>query len=513
MRRTFQHWHVLRERLISIDPENSAKAPDSLTVAALIYVALPNFIFVGGWLRAPVAIFAVALLLFSLWQFYRRIDMQWKNTYTPSALALIITTAFSLCSLSGAGHFFYANPDWYIRDAVAADLTLSNWPPYYSMPDGFHHVLRSAIGFFLPAASIAKIAGLGTLSTSLYLWLSIGVSLFLLLLPLPKQFGPKLALALLLVIFFGGMDFLGLVLVKGDLPVFPFPLTWWVPFNFPPWAGQMFWSPNHGVPILIATALFYRHWGHQAFPSLALILLPMLLVWTPFAVPAILPFVVLALIRWKYQGGRIKDCQITVAQVITAALLSYLMLRFMTLGLATVSASSGPTVKLVSQPDRFILKYLVFILMEYLILALLMLRGLRHSYGLFGLSLCILAVIPLYQLGPSNDAMLRLSIPPMTVLMVLCLQLMQAPSWRIQRSVGYLRKGTICTILLIGSLTTGVEMWRVIAFRPRPPNYGMSLVQASGFEPPHYVARLNRYDLILLLRPPSQVPVSPDQRH
>ncbi len=492
----------VQSRLLSIDEAHSRAAPDALTAAALLYIALPNLIFLGGWLRPVAAVPLLALTLIALGQLLRRRDMFWRIPQQPGAATLIIVFAFAWASLGGAGHFFQTNPDWITRDKVLGDLTFSAWPPAYSFVDGQANILRSAFGFFLPAATIGKFLGIGSVDIALYVYAALGCSLFLLLLPLPRQTGAALAGLLLLTVFFSGMDYLGIVLITGTTPLFPLRLEWWVPFSYPSLTGQMHWAPNHALPIWLVAALFYRHWGSRAWPALFMVLLPLTVVWTPFAAIGILPFLCLASWRWFASGKRFADSGITLAQLAAAAVLSWLMLRTMTL---TIDAIQGAaTVDVAPNPDRFFEKYLLFILMEYAILALLLAKGLAHSHGLFWLSCLILTVLPLYQYGPSNDTLLRLSTPCLIVLLLIALG--QIQGWLARREFPA-RAWAIGLVLLIGACTPFNEMWRAAVFPRTLPNYGWSLKeQHENTEAPHYVGRLNRPDLIAVFRAPTLVP-------
>ncbi|HEY6896840.1 MAG TPA: hypothetical protein VI279_06230 [Rhodocyclaceae bacterium] len=499
-----QAWRAFRDRLISIDPENSLKAPDLLTVAALLYIALPNLIFLGGWLRLPFAIIAIALVAASIGQFLRRPDLQWRQPYSHPALLLIVVTAFAWSSLGGAGHFFFTNPDWIVRDTVLGDLSLTPWPPAYGAVDGVHHILRSAFGYFFPVAVLGKLWGLGSVDIALYIWTALGAALFLLLLPLPQRAGTRMGLMLLVAIMFSGMDYLGIVLLTGMTPIFPLRLEWWVPFSYSSLTGQLYWAPNHALPLWLVTTLFYRHWGHRSFPALTVILLPLLVIWTPFAVAGILPFIVIAVLRWFYQGRTVKEWSLTVTQCLTAVLLTYLTVRLLTLGVDAIAGA--PTIEAAPNKDRFVLKYLLFALMEFATLALLLARELRHSQGLFWLSFGLLAALPLYQYGPSNDTMLRLSTPCLVVLLILTLD--KISNWA---TIPTLRKipgnaWAIGLVLLIGANTPFNEMWRAATFHRRPPNYGVSLVDHERGEPPHYVGKLDKPDMLMLLRAPAPVP-------
>lgn len=500
--------HPALRRLLSVDPAQSCRPPDLLTVAALLYLALPNLLFLAGWLKPLTAIAFLAMIAIALLQFMRRDDIRWALPLSLITTLSIIAFAFAWASLGGAGHFFQTNPDWVIRDKVLGDLTFTPWPPAYSIVDGVPHVLRSALGFFLPAAAVGKLTGIGSVDIALYLQTAIGCSLFLLLLPLPEKPRLQLPLLLLVTVFFSGMDYLGIVLISGTTPLFPLRLEWWVPFSYTSLTGQMHWAPNHALPFWLVSVLFYRHWGHAAWPALFMILLPLTVIWTPFAAVAILPFIGLATLRWFLQGNSFADSRITFWQLTSALLMTWLTLRLMTLDIAAIPGA--PTAQVAPNPKRFEEKYLLFILMEFAILALLVARKLRHSFGLFWFSCAILCLLPLYQFGPSNDSMLRLSVPCLIFLLLALLD--QIGDWVSLRRAPP-QAWAIGVVLLIGACTPFNEMWRAFIFKRTLPNYRISLVEQHwNTEPPHYVGRLDRPDLTAVLRAPSLVPNAEERK-
>lgn len=492
-------------KLFSADPDNSCLPPDVLTLAALGYLALPNLMFFAGWFRLPFALLGTALVMLALWQFGRRRDVSWSLPHTLPALLLIALVASLWTACGGAGHFMYANADWHVRDTVLGDLVFSDWPPYYSERDGAFHILRSAIGYFLPVAMAGKWLGIGSVDILLYVWTALGTLLFLLLLPLPRRFGWMFLLLLLVPIFFSGMDFLGIVLVTGDLPMFPLRLEWWLPFSYSSLTGQLYWAPNHALALWLATVLFFRHWGHPALASLMIVLVPLLVVWTPFAVAGLLPFLGLALLRRMLAGLPSVNPGLTWLQVAIALCLSWMTIRLMTLGVAAIPGAA--TASYHPADDRFLLKYAVFCLMEFAILAFVLARGLRHSHGLFWLAVAILLALPLYQYGPSNDTMLRLSTPCLLILMMICLDQIRSCAESSLHDIKRSALPVLGLVLLIGAHTPFNEIWRALTFRRTPPNYGMTLVDTQhGSEVPHYVGRLDRPDLIAMLRAPGRVP-------
>jgi hypothetical protein len=100
---------ALLASLLSHDRVNSVRPPDSLTIAALAYLALPNFIFFIGWLRWPFALIFSLLLAYS---FRTAIDWQqvvWQLPYRKSVCLTIVTAALVWCAFGGAGHFVAAS--------------------------------------------------------------------------------------------------------------------------------------------------------------------------------------------------------------------------------------------------------------------------------------------------------------------------------------------------------------------------------------------------------------------
>lgn len=183
---------TLLSRLLSHDRANSVRPLDSLSIAVLAYLALPNFIFFIGWLRWPFALFFSLLLACSFGTAIDWRQVVWRWPCRMSAGLTLVTAALVWCAFGGAGHFVAAPIDWQARDAVLGDLVYGDWPVSYAFREGAHYILRSAIGYFLPAALLAKALGIQVVDLALYLWTALGTALFLLSLPLPQRLGLRL---------------------------------------------------------------------------------------------------------------------------------------------------------------------------------------------------------------------------------------------------------------------------------------------------------------------------------
>lgn len=488
----------LTVRLSSYDGAHSARAIDAASILTLAYLALPNFIFFLGWLRWPFALLMSSALL---WSIFKAIDWRlvtWRLPCDRWVLLAAVTTAFVWCAFGGAGHFGAANIDWEVRDAVLGDLAYGDWPVSYREQDGVHYILRSAIGYFLPAAVVAKAVGIHWADVALYLWTVIGTALFLLVLPLPTRYSRRFPQLLLLVVMFSGMDLLGVLSHQGQWPEFPGRIEWWVPFSYSSLSGQLFWAPNHALPIWLASALFYRHWRHPAFLPFVCVLASLLPIWTPFALPGLAPFFLLAALWWRRSAWSGLPSAVWINTLVLIALVG----RFLTLDIDTIAiATSVPKLGHEASP---VLNYLSFSLFEFAALAVVVGARLKHSHGILCTAVAVLALLPLLAFGPSNDLLLRASIPALILLMILTLGVFQSEAGPTQvEETPWL----IVIFLLIGALTPFYEAGRAATLKRWLPNYQRTLVdQQGGHMPAHYVGRLDRRELRLLLRDPVIVP-------
>ena len=477
---------------------------DGLTALALAYLALPNLIFLFGWFRLPVALLLCAAMIYFVARVFHPWPLVWRSPHARSAVVLLIVTSCAWAAFGGGSHFMYANPDWMIRDAVLGDLINADWPVHYLSADGTQLILRSAIGFFLPSALFGKLFGLAHLDLAVYAWTSFGVLLFLLLLPLPRRLGWRLAIALLLVVLFGGMDFLGMVITTGALPIFPLRLEWWVPLSYSSLSGQLLWAPNHCLPIWIVTLLYFRHRnGSELFP-VATAALPLTLIWTPFAAIGLMPFAAIATVkylrRFPWQGGPWNSFFAVAAFSLPIGL--FLLIDTEHIASAVVTAAAQPMGSVAWQPLS-LKAYLLFVSCEFLFLALLLAPHVKHARTEFWVAVLVLLALPLIRFGPSNDFGLRLSAPALLILLAVSLRTLLDQDRLSSLSSLWLA----CLFLAIGAHTAVNELWRAATFHRSPPDYQQTLAERQGGQPAtHYVGSLESSPIRPFLRPLSDRP-------
>lgn len=472
---------------------------DVVLVLALTYLALPNLIFVFGWFLPPVAIVLCAAMLHFLFKTVGAKPIAWKVGYSRQAVLLILATSLAWAAFGGGSHFVYANADWVVRDAVLGDLVFANWPVNYVTAEGVNLILRSAIGYFLPPALFGKLFGVAHLDLAIYLWTATGVMFFLLLLPLPGQAGWRLASGLLLVVFFSGMDFVGQTISTESLPEFPQRLEWWVPLSYPSLTGQLLWAPNHCLPIWISAALILRHWNTRELPGLCAAILPLTLIWTPFAAIGLAPFALLGTIASVRKSGW---RGMPWSSLASAAIFCVPIGLFLLLDLGGIDSrvASTPTSGPVNYPLQGATPraYFLFVTCEFLFLALVLAPHVRQLRGAFAVAVVLLLALPMIRFGPSNDVLLRLCAPPLVVLLVVCLQTLLAHT----RSVSGSSLWIAWLFLLIGAHTAFNELWRAATYPRLPADYDKTLADRQAGRPaPHYVGRIGSSPLRKLLAP------------
>jgi hypothetical protein len=486
---------------------NSRQGIDGLTILALLYLAIPNLIFIFGWFLPPAALVLCAAVAYLLHSARGPGPIAWTLDRSPGAAAILLAVGFGWAAFGGGSHFMYANHDWVIRDAVHGDLVNSDWPVAYKASDGTITVLRSAIGYFLPPALFGKLFGTEYLDIAVYLWTVGGVLIFLALLPLPRRAGWPLLLGIVVTVFFSGMDYLGLLIATQTTPIFPLRLEWWVPLSYPSLTGQLLWAPNHCLPIWIGTLLLLRHRHKDELIPLACALLPLTLIWTPFAALGLVPFVLLGSwkplcrLRWKSVPWRL---------VIGAAIFSFPVILFLLLDAGSMTGISSST-QMQAAAGRnsanqvvSLHSYLLFVTCEFVLLALALIPHVHRERYLFALALLILLALPLIRFGPSNDAMLRLGTPSLIVLLVLCLEVLL----RQERTSHPVSLWLIWLFLAIGAHTAFNELWRSASFQRWKADYRQTLPNRHGGGiPPHYGGKLGASLIAPWLKPISPTPM------
>ena len=263
---------------------------------------LPFVIFCLGWLNLVAGI---GFTLLSSWGAYLLLK---TDSAEKSAVKLAQRTLFVVIIilgvwvlLSGIGGYAFQNIDHHWRNAMFRDLIERAWPVIYTpaeiaTPEVNPQMLVYYLGFWLPAALGGKLLGWEVANALLFGWTWLGVALVGILLIL--QLKSKSIWPIWLLIFFSGMDILGVLIRQRIAPLPNFSNLWppmqhlenWAyPIQFSANTTQLFWIFNQAIPCWLAILLILRERRGMVLIWAATMFL------SPLAALGMVPYLILAI--------------------------------------------------------------------------------------------------------------------------------------------------------------------------------------------------------------------------
>lgn len=259
-----------------------------LLACALLYLLLPNILFLAGWVQTWIAIplsLLLAWMCFSLWKNAPQRKRQ-HTTISGWCIILLIPALMTWCI--GFDGSFPQTLDFVVRNAVYASLVKDSWPLHSSQ--GEYFVYYHA--FWLPPAALVKLTGLPAVPV-LMAWVYSGLVLFTAL--LYRRLRGWTAVFLLMLVMVGNAHELVLhhdVLLK----FIPLPIPETDFFSRLELANQMVWNTgwvqilytyNHAIAVFIFLALYLsRLLNHEGL----LLASPLMVVTSPIGAVAVAPF-------------------------------------------------------------------------------------------------------------------------------------------------------------------------------------------------------------------------------
>ncbi|HEY6837591.1 MAG TPA: hypothetical protein VI389_02490 [Geobacteraceae bacterium] len=466
----------------------------------ILYLALPVAAFYLGWLKPVLGVGCTALLALVLLPGIGKKHPSESGRLPLPTVVAVILVATCWSSLGGAGHLFYANSDWPVRDAVLRDLVAFPWPVDYATTfynADYSLLLRAPLGYFLFPALAAKIVGLRYADYLLLGWTIAGTSLLFLHLAASCRKNSRLFLTILVFIFFSGMDVIG-TLINHD-PLSPTAhLEWWGKyFQYSSMTTVLFWVPNHGLPGWLAASLIVRNWRNPRFLPAAFIVTTLVPLWSPLsAVGVLLLFAATSFHHLRNSGWRF----LLVPDTFIAAIIALPIARYLTLGAATIE--SGWVMSAVSSPAVFFSAYTLFVSLELAVGAVALAGEIRYKTGyawLTASALLFLLLLPFYYYGPGNDLAMRVSIP---LLAVLALRTAAILGTCLEERAYVLCAFSIA-LLAIGAVTPACEIARSLLSPRWQPDPATNLVDVTQANAPHYYVKLPAGEIPWVLRKPS----------
>ncbi len=376
---------------------------------AWAYLLLPAVFFALGWLRPTIGLSLTLLLLGSMVALWRDAPKSGLETNLGDAVAGILLLGLWVL-LSGIGGYAFQNWDHHWRNAIFHDLIHYSWPVNYNPAKSGAQMLVYYIGYWLPAAWVGKLVGWKAANAALFFWTWLGVFLIGTLLSLRWR-RPLWKIALY-VIFFSGMDALGVLLISKEA----YPSLWPPIQHLEIWAGDLqyssfttalFWVFNQAVPAWLCLTLLLTH----AETTHLFLLWALTLFFAPFPAIGLLPFLPLEIWEQVRRDGRFLPRRLF--SFTTLPNLSGIGLAFVALLYFSANTAAQNRVVQVIPP---------LILLPFFFLeggAMWMILGWSHRHDprwyLMGL---LLLIFPFFQVGNGRDFVMRASIPALFYLML-----------------------------------------------------------------------------------------------
>lgn len=428
-------------------------------IMAYIYLLTPFLIFAAGWMKFYIAVPVILIVLFTLFKMCRKPEivskLQW-NISDIKKLAIVVGIVFFWVGISGVGGFSYQSDDHTWRNAIFETLVYEKWP-VVTVEDiggipterGFSYYM----GFWLPAAMIGKLFGIGAGYFAQVIWAVMGIVLFYCGLCILRQ---KISVwPLFIFIFFSGMDILGYYVTGIDLGTIAQSdhLEWWTKFQFSSITTQLFWVFNQCIPAWLVTMLLLLQKSNRYVA--VLLAAAMLNCTLPFV--GLIPFVVYWIFSRKYDNNTAKwktfmKDTFTIENILGGGTIGVLSFLFL------MKPGSGSNITLLDFSNGGWLVYTVFLALEIGGLCIAIYRY-HTKNAMFFISIVWLAICPLLNIYGEVNFCMRASIPALLILFLCTLRALEE-SFRLKQ---YLQLAVISVIIGIGTVTPLHEMVRSIS--------------------------------------------------
>lgn len=468
---------------------DATPAPDRplqiLEGISLAYLVLPFAIFLLGWLRPVLALPSFLLLAAAAYYAYRDTARAPAPALDRSAwpipgqrLAAMAAVVFAVVATTGIGGFAFQFFDYAFYDAVLKDFMTYSWPIAYEEagPDNepMHLVMYPA--YWLPSAMVGHLAGWEAAYYSHYLWAGSGMLLILLWFLRIAQTSSMHAV--LLVLFFGGLDLVGRLLTEspGEAQVSLFGYLagefWWshgrgwldhwsssyalLDPEMAPKAGGVFFrffspisflvdGPYHLFPAMIGFMMLLHDWWRRNSLGRSLLIWACLPICSVFVSAGSVPFLGLAILERRGRHlGTFANC----------AALPFIALMFFFY--ASVVGVEGARVSgwiwefhRLSDTWRFLLLHY---LVEFGLLAMLVPTIVRAGYfpgrlWWFG-ALTMFLLAPFYRMGEYNDFATKVILPAQFVFLLYLAMAIH----RAEGPTQHLKRKLLIVLLCVGAI-------------------------------------------------------------
>ena len=409
---------------------------NKLRLCAVLYAVLPIIIFFFGWISIGWAVLFSFLLLMAVFFLIKK-GSSADGEYADIKISLkniIIIAVISIvwCFLAGQGDFMHQSSDHIIRDAIFRDLIKMPWPVIYNKEQLLsyyiaHWMPSALIGKFILAATGSSFAAYLAGNIALLIWSSLGIFITLMLISLITANGKKVypVAAVLIFIFFSGLDIIGTLTSGGNVSDH---LEWWYPHaQFSSITTCLFWVYNQSIVSLLMTLCIVNEKKPANFALLGMLIFP----YGPFPfLGALIICITKAAFIFveSFKNSCLKETLIkhtlTLRNILSVAAIAPVYLAYYSANAIISNNAYYNNVKVntgfrfhdnaAGNLIDFFADIAVFLLFEagcFVLLILIHDKIKKRKNIVFIVSSVVLVFIPVFQVGKANDFGMRVSIP------------------------------------------------------------------------------------------------------
>lgn len=451
----------------------------AVSLASLVYVALPVGVFLAGTLRPAWALLLITTLLVGLATWGRRLSTagetagQARRPPSAQALASAALVVAGVVALNGPGGFGVQTWDWVKHNAILNDLIVQPWPVAYAT-GGDHVALTYYVAYYLPAALAGKVTGWLAANVTLFAWTTVGAVLAMLWLVVLSRAPVWWCLAIF--VLFSGLDLVGAATWSTRWRDYAwlndFDVEWWAGhWTYPSNLTLLAYAPHQAIGAWLLTGLMLDGLCRQPGRSPHMLGTALGLLWSPFATIGLVGLAALDWATgWRQRGGLrglARDPAELAGALTAVALVVYFLSRYWPVALPEQyyptpnRLAIGALAFLPARMSwhRFAGDYTIFVSLEFLLLATLLAashRGRGSDLRLLGVATITLLALPFVKYGYFNDLVMRTSIPALFVLQVLTARAADVVPRRSRLT------GALVVVLLVGAAYP-VNMLRLVA--------------------------------------------------
>ncbi len=504
--------------------KSPAEEHQFLGALTTLYLILPVIGFAFGWLRFPLAVITILLLIVYLLFILRDLNNAVKAFRLPEgkvfglglssqsyfwiAVAFLIILVWLLSS--GAGGAGFQNTDYDAANALLKDLIIKSWP-LTALVDSASRKIVYYVGYYLPSAVVGKIFGWVAANIFIFFWTLIGVLLAFAWFIRTSAIrlgvkGVKLVGLAFVFCLAGGLDFFGAFVFKGNAFTLTEHIEFWPEiFQYSSQTTLLYWVPQHTIAAWLLTGMLVNYLYQPKNLKYLGMAVAAGVIWTPFGVIGLTFFLLLIpLVYLSSDNSKFILNRKSILFNLAAIWIGCLHVLF--LASNQYSFDHGFIWKLVDDKANLFQTIMAFWSFEFAFLAIVIevylwfgistdrsekwssarvwladqLESLKQTFDvskiqftIFLVSLFSLTLLPLYKMGILNDLVMRASIPSLFVFWAFVSKAVMDRDIQIKPRLKIF-KIIISMILIAGFFPSIVEISRSIQnYRFGPPPFDL----------------------------------------